>query len=217
MFADRAPLARHWLAVLGAAIGGLTLVAQFFLTLDLRMAAGFGIAASVVFFLSFFTILTNIMVFLCFASEFVAKPRALAGFFRRPSTRSAVAVYITVVALVYIFVLQHMWNPEGLAKFLDRLLHYVMPALYLLFWLLFVPKGTMRFAQDRWWMAYPLAYGLYAMLRGALTASILTPSSMQAISAMQSPCAILGSFSFSFSQSASSPSPSTGGSAGHAR
>ena len=71
--------------------------------------------------------------------------------------------------MVYIFILQHLWDPQGLSKFLDRLLHYVMPALYLLFWLLFVRKGEARWIQALHWLIYPVAYGAYVMIRGAFT------------------------------------------------
>lgn len=157
------------LALLGTSIGGLTLTAQFFLTLHLAEAGGYSFAGSIVFFFSFFTIVTNILVFLCFASEFMPDSWSISAFFRQPSVRSAVAVYITVVALVYIFILQHLWDPQGLSEFLDRLLHYVMPALYLLFWLFFVPKGEARWIQALYWVTYPLAYGAYVMTRGAFT------------------------------------------------
>jgi len=169
MSAGQARISHVALTLLGTLIGGVTLIAQFFLTLDLRMAAGFGLASSIVFFFSFFTILTNILVFLCFASELAPNSWEWLRFFRRPAIRNAVAVYITVVALVYIFVLQRLWDPHGLTKFLDRVLHYVMPALYLLFWLCIVPKGLARWPQAWQWLAYPIAYGIYVMARGALT------------------------------------------------
>ncbi|MFO0994486.1 MAG: Pr6Pr family membrane protein [Hyphomicrobiales bacterium] len=169
MLAGRARKAHAALALLGTLIGGATLLAQFLLTLHLAQAGGYSFVGSIVFFFSFFTILTNILVFLCFASEFLPGSGRISGFFRESAVRSAVAVYITVVALVYIFILQHLWDPQGLSKFLDRLLHYVMPALYLLFWLFFVPKGQARWMQALQWLVYPVAYGVYVMTRGAVT------------------------------------------------
>lgn len=168
MPAGRLRKAHFALALLGSLIGGATLLAQFFLTLHLAQAGGYSFGGSIVFFFSFFTILTNILVFLCFASEFLHN-WSIFAFFRQPSVRSAVAVYITVVALVYIFILQHLWDPRGLSKILDLLLHYVMPALYLLFWLLFARGGEARWIQALHWLIYPVAYGAYVMIRGAFT------------------------------------------------
>jgi hypothetical protein len=46
-------------------------------------------------------------------------------------------------------------------------LHDVLPPLYLLYWIVFVPKGTLRWTDPIHWLGFPIAYFLYVVLRGA--------------------------------------------------
>lgn len=162
------PIIRRWLALAGLIIGTATLLTQFALTMSLSMAAGRGFWGSLVFFFSFFTILSNILAVLCCAASFFAGgPRVLA-FFRSPKVQTGVALYMLVVATIYIAVLEGLWAPEGLTRILDRLLHYVMPALFLFHWV-FVPKSTLTLADVPRWLIFPFLFALYAMIRGALT------------------------------------------------
>ena len=41
--------------------------------------------------------------------------------------------------------------------------------MFLLFWIFFVPKGTLRWSQPLFWLVYPLLYVSYCLIRGALT------------------------------------------------
>lgn len=156
------------LALLGLLIGAGALLAQFPLTLSLSMTAGRTLLGSVVFFFSFFTILSNLLAVFCFAAHVFGQCRHLA-FFRRPKIATAVALYMLVVAAIYIVILEGLWAPTGLMRVLDTLLHYVMPALFLIFWFAFVPKGASAYADIPGFLAFPFLYGVYAMIRGAIT------------------------------------------------
>lgn len=156
------------LAFLGLVIGAGALLAQFPLTLSLSMAAGRTLLGSIVFFFSFFTILSNLLAVFCFAAHVFGECRHLA-FFRGPKVATAVALYMLVVAAIYIAILEGLWAPTGLMRVLDTLLHYMMPALFLVFWVIFVPKGATSYADIPRFLAFPFLYGAYAMIRGALT------------------------------------------------
>ena len=155
-------------AALGLALGAASLIGQFILVTSIFFARGDGLAAATVFYFTFFTILSNCLVALCFAAEAFPAASWLAPF-RRPGPRTAVAVYITVVALIYAIFLANTWDPQGWQKLIDALLHYVMPALYLAFWFVLVPKGTTSWRDIPVWLVFPLLYVLWAMLRGAVT------------------------------------------------
>jgi hypothetical protein len=43
------------------------------------------------------------------------------------------------------------------------------PILFVLYWLLFVPKGNLRWLHPFLWLAYPLVYVVYASLRATVT------------------------------------------------
>ncbi len=53
----------------------------------------------------------------------------------------------------------------------DILLHGVTPWAGLLFWLVFAPKGGLRWRRSLFWLAWPIGYFAYAMVRGAVTGS----------------------------------------------
>ena len=53
--------------------------------------------------------------------------------------------------------------------FYDRLLHYVMPPAFVLFWLLFVPRGGIGIASAAWVLVPPLVYAAYTFVHGPLT------------------------------------------------
>lgn len=118
--------------IAGAVIGIAALVLQFSITVPASMEAGRSLAGSVVYFFSFFTILTNILVVLVHLN-------ALTGWlpvFGHSSWRAGIGVAIAVVSLVYQVLLADLWKPEGLFYVCDVALHYVTPAIYLIWWLM---------------------------------------------------------------------------------
>jgi len=148
-------------AAAGALIGLAALVLQFYLLIGNATAQGRTVPGAVVQFFSYFTILSNILVVLCYLGAWRG------GYFARPGVRSAVALYIAAVGLVYAVILARLWSPTGLQFVVDAALHYAAPVLYLGFWLLFVDKAGLRYGGVASWMIFPLAYCVYALLRGA--------------------------------------------------
>jgi hypothetical protein len=51
----------------------------------------------------------------------------------------------------------------------DRALHDAVPVLYVLYWLIFVPKRGLRWSQPLWWLIYPAAYCVYSLVFGMVT------------------------------------------------
>jgi cellulose synthase/poly-beta-1,6-N-acetylglucosamine synthase-like glycosyltransferase len=136
--------------------------------MSVSQSAGRTVLGSLIFFFSFFTILSNLLATFCFAAHAFPGCGHLA-FFRRAKVATAIALYMLVVAAIYIAILEGLWAPQGLMRVLDTLLHYVMPALFLVFWAAFVPKGGAVYADIPGFLAFPALYGAYVMLRGALT------------------------------------------------
>lgn len=128
---------------------------------------GAAFTSETIFFLSFFTIWTNVLLALAMTFTGLA-PRSRPGeFFARPSVRTALCVYIIIVAVVYHLLLSHLWDPKGLQLLADRLLHTVVPVMFVLDWLVFVPKGTLGVASLPPWLVVPLVYMFYTLARGA--------------------------------------------------
>jgi hypothetical protein len=159
------PLGRV-VARIGFVLGLGALILQFSLTIPLRMSRGHDLVDALVFFFTFFTILTNIMLVLVYLSE-VAGWRWL-GWWRSAVTRAMMAGAIALVMGFYHLVLAGIWSPEGLFLLADTLLHYVTPTLYIVWWLVFQPKGNLRFGHVGWMLLPPGIWLAWAMLRGAL-------------------------------------------------
>ncbi len=77
-------------------------------------------------------------------------------------------MYIAVVGLIYHSLLAGRWNPQGLLFWVNHVLHTVMPIAFVLDWLLFVPKGRLRWIDPVKWLAYPLLYGVWTVIHGQL-------------------------------------------------
>ena len=124
---------------------------------------------AVVNYFSFFTILTNLLVAVGTSFPILASRSAAGRFFLRPSTQSAIAVYIAVVGITYTLLLRHLWNPQGVQKIADVLLHDVVPVLYVAFWAIFVPKAALRWSDTVRWLAYPVVYMVYTLAHGLVS------------------------------------------------
>lgn len=154
--------------ILMAGLAWFAVGLQFYITTTRSLSAGKTLIGTIVFLLSFFTIVTNLLIAMILTLP-VAAPRSRAsGFFSRPGVLSAVLAYIVMVGISYNLLLRHLWSPKGAEWLADEMLHVVVPALYVLHWIALVPKGTLRFGQIWKWMLYPTAYVVFALVRGGL-------------------------------------------------
>jgi len=83
----------------------------------------------------------------------------------------AVMMAITVTMLIYLVVLVPTRFAAGDADIFsltDNLIHIVTPALMIVDWLLFVPKGAFRWLDPVLWVLIPYAYLAWAFCYGAL-------------------------------------------------
>lgn len=144
--------------------GGLLL--QAYSTFTLRTAQGHDLLGTIVFFFTFYTILTNIMLVLVYLSE-ISAARWL-GWWRSPVTRGMMAGAIALVGIFNHLLLADLQDLTGLAAFCDLVLHYLTPAYFVLWWLILQPKGTLRFADIPVMLLPTLIWLIWAMLRGAV-------------------------------------------------
>jgi hypothetical protein len=151
---------------IGLVIGIAAIALQFALTIPLRISNGDMIFGAVIYFFTFFTILTNLALVLIYASDLW--PQTGMSWFRRPVTRGMLAAAIVLVALFYHFVLAGIWNPQGLWKLADVTLHYITPVFYIAWWVLFARHGMLKWGDIPSMLVPPIIYLVYAMIRGAL-------------------------------------------------
>lgn len=150
---------------LAALVGWLAVGIQYYTLVHDKTGAAF--TSETIFFLSFFTIWTNILLATAMTFSGLAPRSAAGAFFSRPGVRTALCVYIIIVAVVYHWLLSDLWDPKGLQLFADRLLHTVVPIMFVLDWLMFVPKGTLGVASLPLWLFIPFVYMVYTLVRGA--------------------------------------------------
>lgn len=140
-------------------IAGLSLRAQT----DVAMALpGAGAVPEVLWRMAgFFTILTNLAL--------AAHMAAVAMGWRIGASRAAgLLLSILMVGIVYHLILARLWSPQGLAWWADQGLHTATPLGMALWWAIFAPKG-LGWRDLPHWLAWPLAYCAYALVRGAAT------------------------------------------------
>ncbi len=152
--------------VAGSIIGWFAILLQFYLILENRTAS---VPETIARYFTFFTILTNILVAICFTSLLLKSDSKIGKLLSKPESLSAVTVYIVVVGLVYNIILRFLWNPIGWQKLADELLHSVIPFLFLLFWIIFVPKKSLQWKTVFPWLIYPFIYLVVILIRGAFS------------------------------------------------
>lgn len=155
-------------AAIAALLGWFALALQLLLSIQLTVANGQGALAGVWTYFGYFTILTNVLVALALTADARGPRGAVSRFFTRPDVHTAIAMSIVIVAAIYNLMLRQLWQPHGWQIVADNILHVVMPALFLLYWWLAVPKATLRWPQAIYWQSYPAAYFAYVLARGAV-------------------------------------------------
>jgi hypothetical protein len=120
-------------------------------------------------FLSYFTILTNMLMVLSMFLPLMARNSAPGRLLSQPSVRTMIANYSVIVAIVYFLFLSNIGNNRDLELVADQLLHYVTPAIFTFDWLLFVAGDKLRWSTIGTSLILPALYGLWTLVHGALT------------------------------------------------
>jgi len=154
------------IAFSGALLGWFAVITQLYLMIENRAVS---IPGTLFRFFAFFTIDTNIIVALCFTFIFLGSKYPLGRFFAKAGTITAITVYITIVGIVYNVILRSIWDPQGMQKIVDELLHSVIPALFIIFWLIYVPIEQLKWKNAFPWLIFPIIYMIYALIHGNIT------------------------------------------------
>ncbi|UFP99165.1 Pr6Pr family membrane protein [Pseudomonas fitomaticsae] len=166
---------RRRLITSAAVLGWAGLGIQLYLIFFARLSVGASLLGGLVSFFSYFTVLTNTLVAVVLTCAVTDRESAARRWFLQPWVSSGIAVSIAVVGLAYSILLRHLWHPQGWQFIADELLHDVIPLLFLAYWWLCVPKGTLRLKHLPLWLIYPLVYFAYALLRGHLLGAYAYP------------------------------------------
>ena len=154
---------RTFIDIFGTILVWFAIVGQFILMIQNRQA---DITETIIRFFSFFTILTNILVALYFTSRIPVFKNTSFSKLSNSGNLTALTAFILVVGLVYQIILRGTWQPTGLQRIIDELLHSVIPFFVLLYWLQFATKNDLIFKNIKVWLWFPVIYLLYIIIRG---------------------------------------------------
>ena len=165
---------RRLLAIGRLAFVGLSVVAITAQVLDL---ASRGVLNPVNFF-SYFTIQSNLIAIAALALPALA---TLAGRSTRYDLlRGAAVVYMTVTGVVYALLLSGT-DVDTAVPWVNAVVHQVMPIVVVVDWLLDPPAPPLPLRRTLVvWIAYPIAWIAYTMVRGAIATGIRTRSWIRA-------------------------------------
>jgi hypothetical protein len=157
----------RWYTAVTACIAGFGVFLQGYLSLKLATLNGQTIGQGLSAFLGYFTVLTNILVCLALLLPAIARASVPGRFFASPFAVAGIAANIAFVAVSYHFLLRNVWNPRGAQLLADVLLHYVIPALFIVYWFVYFRTGSLRWVSALLWSIYPTVYFVYVLVRGA--------------------------------------------------
>lgn len=151
----------------------LTIATQFALQIQSQLASGNhgllgAIAGAAGAYLFWFTLLTNTLCAAILAAHVRTRNGPVRDFLRRPGVVTCAAGAIVIVGVVYHLLLASTYDPQGLNKLTDVMLHTVLPIGFVLAWTRLVPKGAVRLADTPWWISYMLGYAVYIIVRGEI-------------------------------------------------
>ena len=119
-----------------------------------------------VYFWTYFTHLTNLWLVVSYIA-FLTRWRWL-SLFARPTMLASAAAFITLVMLFYHFMLAPFIQMEGALLVATYLLHYVAPILYLAWWTIGAPHGSLGWDRIPLILLPGVAYVVWVLARGAV-------------------------------------------------
>jgi hypothetical protein len=153
------------LRTIAALVGFFALGLQFWLMAGDRSLPG--LFATTIEFFSYFTMLSNTLAAFAMLAPLTAPASGVGRFLSKPSVRTATAGYLIVVAAVYYLFLRNIGDDHGWERFADQLMHYATPALFVVDWIFFVPKGQVHWTVLGTSLVTPVVYGIWTMIHGA--------------------------------------------------
>lgn len=145
----------------------------------LRAAAVLAVFLGVAFTATGPSTVTGLLPYFTIQSNVLYGVVALIAIFRavRPVWKGAATLYVAITGLVFHLVLDNSASPFWIGEthrgtwdaIGNQLLHTVVPLLAVADWLLFDEHRRFKWRYAAYWLAYPLGYLGFALLRGLVT------------------------------------------------
>ncbi|MFN8108489.1 MAG: Pr6Pr family membrane protein [Thermoleophilia bacterium] len=149
-------------AVVRLAVAGAAVVAM---TYQLASLHGRGIGSGN--FFSFFTIQSNVLAVLALAAAALVPGPDRGWLF--DVLRTAATLYIAITGVVFALLLAGLQEQlQTTIPWVDDIVHRVVPAAVVLDWLIDPPRHRIGWRTGLWWLAYPMAWFAYTLIRGSV-------------------------------------------------
>ncbi len=118
--------------------------------------------------MSYFTVLTNLLIAMSLSVTILFPETKIGHFFVKPLVQSSLTANIIIVCVIYNFALRSVWIQPVPEFIYNNILHVLTPILYLLRWIIYVPKGKLLWSDSIKSLIYPFTYLIYTLIRGGL-------------------------------------------------
>lgn len=120
-------------------------------------------------YFSYFTILSNILIFSLFLLGGISNRVSSSEVYEK--WRGAAVVYMLVTGLIYFTLLRGLEESlQTPIPWVNTILHYVMPLAAIIDWMMDRPRVKLRLSIVWKWFMFPVVYLVYSLVRGQLTA-----------------------------------------------
>jgi len=153
----------------GRAVGSalrLLMAAAVLAAIVTQLANTIGIGNSVTNFFSFFTIQSNIIGVVAVTTAALAGPAARRSVWLS-QLRGAATLYMGITGMIFSLLLSGA-DVQTPIPWVNSVLHYVFPLFIVIDWLVDRSVRPLSFRQGLIFLAYPVAYGSFCLIRGPI-------------------------------------------------
>jgi hypothetical protein len=154
-------------AALIAILAWVGLAMQFAFAIVNPATQDIAVTERIIRYFSFFTVVSNSIIAVGTTAVAFFPRYRFAKYFDDGSVLTAATVYITIVAVVYSLFLRSVVNAQGWHLYSDHIVHDIVPALFVLYWLVFCPKRGLKWIDPVKWLIVPVLYIAYSLVHGA--------------------------------------------------
>ena len=153
----------------GRAVGSglrLLMAAAVVAAIVTQLANTVSVGNSVPNFFSFFTIQSNIIGVVAITVAALAGPRARSSVWLS-QLRGAATLYMAITGMIFSLLLSGA-DVQTPIPWVNSTLHYVFPLFIVIDWLVDRSVRPLSFKQGLIFLSYPVAYGIYSLIRGPI-------------------------------------------------
>ena len=149
-----------------AAVTWSGLILQASVSFPGMLAKGLILTDAFIRFFSYFTVLTNTFIAVDSLICFVKPEGSWSKSVIHSSFETCLAVSIFFVTAGFTLLLRNLVHFTGIGLLADNILHYAVPAVFLLYWFLCTSRQKLPWSHSAFWLLYPVSYFLYVLVQG---------------------------------------------------